>query len=101
MAIRLAKLDKPRFSWALKQWEVYTGDFYLGSIIKREYGPGTPLRLKKQKTKEIGFQIQPALFSAPNIGVKIKRLNKVPTLLDAKNEFKRICEEFIDSVNQQ
>jgi len=70
--------------WVLRKWEVYLGQFYLGSILKRKAGNNTPLKTH-QSPKKI-FQCQILLFLGENQGLTWEG-SYPETLSEAKSYF--------------
>jgi hypothetical protein len=84
--------------WVIKKWNVYSNNFYLGSIIKREIGKGTPIRTKKSRT--IAYQCSVKLFSSEDLGFPHKyRIDKLEDLKTAKNMFKEMYQDFINALS--
>jgi hypothetical protein len=55
--------------WVLKRWELRCGELFMGQIIKRWAGRGTPLLSRKRKAKHITYQTHVNLLSADTKGL--------------------------------
>lgn len=93
------KLIPDKRDWVIKKWNVYCNQYYLGSIIKREIGKGTTIRTKKPTT--IAYQCSVKLFWSESSGYPHKYpINKIEDLKTAKKMFKKMYQDFINSLTQ-
>lgn len=83
--ITLERRIKLKYPWSLKEWDVYSGKYWLGRIVKRRAGPSTDIRLKKPCNI---FQLSININTSEMGGVSYSKGLYPYTLLDAKRQFR-------------
>jgi hypothetical protein len=81
--------------WVIKEWNVYSGEYFLGSIYKREIGRGTPIHTGKKKA--IAYQCNIKLFASPSLGMPGDSIpiQEITDLKIAKTQFRKAYYRFI------
>ncbi len=78
--------------WAIRIWEIYYGDYYMGKIVKREYGGTSPL--SPGDNPKIIFTLTLNIFTGEGEMLPWAKVKYYSSLKEAKLRAKKLIRKF-------